>query len=312
MPVTPQIASANRQSEQASFSAAFLNAAPIDFDRFAQGDGVNVIVWERDGLGVFPAGENGASDLGELQVDRAGDIHLPYIGNVRAQGLSEAQLRTAILSRMSRLVGAADVVVRATARKGQTVTVQGDLQKPGVYPLGRDMVRLSDLLGQAAPNQANPEQLAISMRRGGATATVRLADIYQNPANDIALRPGDSIVAHNVVEQLTVLGAAGVQGHVKLTKRGYSVFDALGDSRGLNDSLANPRAVYLLRNASDDTRPTVYQFDFTRPEQMALAGNFVVHDKDAILISDAPYAQVQKTLSVFSSTLGSARAAGAL
>jgi polysaccharide biosynthesis/export protein len=315
--MTPAIAGAGRGADRASFPAALRNAPPLDADRFAVGDGVEVVIWERGGLGVFPAGQNGASDLGELQIDGAGDIHLPYVGNVRAQGLTQPQLREAILRRLSRLVAASDVVVRATARKGQTVTVQGDLQKPGVYPIGRELVRLSDLLGQAAPNQTNPEQLAISVRRGGVEGTIRLADVYQDPANDVALRPGDSIVAHNVVEQLTVLGAAGVQGRVKLTKRNFSVLDAIGESRGLNDAVANPRAVYLMRSAqaagtaTADTRPTVYQFDFTRPEQIALAQAFVVHDGDAILVSDAPYAQVQKTLSVFGSTLGLARSATA-
>ncbi|WP_160147522.1 polysaccharide biosynthesis/export family protein [Caballeronia pedi] len=315
--MTPAIANSGRGAGRASFPAALRNAAPLDADRFAVGDGVGVTIWERDGLGVFPAAENGASNLGELQVDGSGDIHLPYIGNVRAQGLTQPQLREAILRRLSRLVAASDVVVRATARKGQTVTAQGDLQKPGVYPIGRELVRLSDLLGQAAPNQTNPEQLAISVRRGGVEGTIRLADVYQDAANDIALRPGDSIVAHNVVEQLTVLGAAGVQGRVKLTKRNFSVLDAIGESRGLNDALANPRAVYLMRGAqaagaaTADTRPTVYQFDFTRPEQIMLAQSFVVHDGDAILVSDAPFAQVQKTLSVFGSTLGVARSATA-
>ncbi|BAN24842.1 outer membrane protein involved in polysaccharide [Caballeronia insecticola] len=315
--MTPAIAGAGRGASRASFPAALRDALPLDSDRIAVGDGIEIVIWERDGLGVFPAGDNGASNLGELQVDSAGDIHLPYVGNVRAQGLTQPQLREAILRRLSRLVAASDVVVRATARKGQTVTVQGDLQKPGVYPLGRDLVRLSDLLGQAAPNQTNPEQLAISLRRGGAEGTIRLADVYQDPANDIALRPGDSIVAHNVVEQLTVLGATGVQGRIKLTKRNFSVLDAIGEAHGLNDTLANPRGVYLLRSAqaagaaTADMRPTVYQFDFTRPEQIMLAQSFAVHDGDAILVSDAPYSQVQKVLSAFGSTLGVARTATA-
>ena len=43
-----------------------------------------------------------------------------------------------------------------------------------------------------------------------------------------------------------------------------------------------------------------------------LAGEFVVRDGDAILISDAPFTQVQKLLSTFSATLGTARSVSAL
>ncbi|MBC8642017.1 polysaccharide biosynthesis/export family protein [Caballeronia sp. EK] len=321
VPVTEELARTSRGPDRASFPAAFLGAAPFDYDRLAPGDGVQVTLWEHDGLGLFAAGKSGASNLGELIVDRAGDIHLPYIGKVRAQGQTPAQLHDAILRRVSRLVVGADVSVQATARRGQTVTVQGDLSKPGIYSLGRDTERLSGLLGLAAPNQSNPEQLSVTVRRNGVAGSVRLADIYRDPAEDVALRPGDSIVVSGVVERLTVLGAAGVQGRVKLMKRNYSVLDALGDSRGLSDSLANPRAVYLLRRQSApgtdaaqrlDTRPLVYQFDFTKPGQIMLAGEFVVRDGDAILISDAPFTQVQKLLSTFSATLGTARSISTL
>ncbi|WP_250508301.1 MULTISPECIES: polysaccharide biosynthesis/export family protein [unclassified Caballeronia] len=319
VPVTEELARASRGPARASFPAAFLGATPFEYERFAPGDGVQVTLWEHGGLGLFTAGDRGASDLGEQIVDRAGDIHLPYIGTVRAQGLTPAQLRDAIMRRVSRLVVGADVSVQATPRRGQTITVQGDLLKPGVYPLGHDTERLSGVLGLAAPNQTNAEQLSVTVRRNGVAGSVRLADIYSNPAEDVALRPGDSIVVNDIVERLTVLGAAGVQGRVKLSKRNYSVLDALGDSRGLNDSLANPRAVYLLRRPSlpqnvepADTRAQVYQFDFTQPGQIVLAGEFVVRDGDAILISDAPFTQVQKLLSTFSATLGTARSVSAL
>jgi polysaccharide biosynthesis/export protein len=318
IPVTGELARASRGPDRATFPAAFLDAAPFEYERLAPGDGVQITVWEHGGLGLFAMGDQSPSNLGEQVVDRAGDIQLPYIGKVRAQGMTTSQLRDAIMRRLSRLVVGADVSVLATARRGQSVTVQGDLLKPGVYPLGQDTERLSGVLGLAAPNQTNPEQLSVTVRRNGVAGSVRLSDIYANPAEDVALRPGDSIVVNGVVERLTVLGAAGVQGHVKLTKRNYSVLDALGDSRGLNDSLANPRAVYLLRRASPsnveaaDTRPLVYQFDFTQPGQIVLAGEFVVRDGDAILVSDAPFTQVQKLLSTFSATLGTARSVSAL
>ncbi|SAK87636.1 polysaccharide export protein [Caballeronia pedi] len=319
VPVTEELARASRGPGRASFPAEFLGAAPFEYERLAPGDGVQVTLWEHGGLGLFAAGDQGSSNLGEQIVDRAGDIHLPYIGKVRAQGLTPAQVRDAIMRRVSRLVVGADVSVQATPRRGQTITVQGDLKKPGVYPLGQDTERLSGVLGLAAPNQTNPEQLSVTVRRNSVAGSVRLADIYSNPAEDVALRPGDSIVVNDVVERLTVLGAAGVQGRVKLSKRNYSVLDALGDSRGLNDSLANPRAVYLLRRPAlpenvepADTRPQVYQFDFTQPGQIVLAGEFVVRDGDAILISDAPFTQVQKLLSTFSATLGTARSVSAL
>lgn len=196
------------------------------------------------------------------------------------------------------------------------VIAQGDLSKSGAYPLNQVTRRLSGLLAQAAPDQRNPEQMAITVQRSGESGSVRLADIYRNPAQNIALQPGDVVVVHNVTQYFTVLGAANGQKRLRLSKRNYSVLDALGDANGLNDSLANPNAVFLMHTPDADSfasgtkaRPVVYQFDFTRPEQMVLASHFVVHEGDQIYISNAPFTQVQKILSVFSSTLGSVRSA---
>ncbi|NIF77422.1 hypothetical protein F3J20_08425 [Paraburkholderia sp. Cy-641] len=324
--VTPALALASRAAGSASFPDAFQQAQPVDYEKLAPGDGVDISLWGQDGVGVFGNGSGGASglsgtggmtDLGEMVIDEAGTIYVPQVGRVHAQGLTPAGLRDAIERRLSRVTVGLDVNVRRTERRGQTVAIEGDLKKPGVYPIGPGMQRLSGLLSKAAPDQMNPEQLAVTLRRNGESVSVRLSDVYRNSAEDIALRAGDSVVVHDVVENLTVLGAAGAQSRLKLSKRNYTVLDALGDSRGLNDSLANPKAVFLLRIRPDDagtadTRPVVYQFDFTKPEQMVLAGKFAVHDGDAIYISDAPFTQVQKVLSAFSATLGTARSVSSL
>ena len=329
--VTPALALASRAANVASFPNDFVQALPLDDDKLASGDGVGVTLWGRDGLGLFSGGAGGTSgtagvsgmtDLGEMVIDEAGTIYVPQVGRVRAQGLTPAGLRKAIEKRLSRVTLGLDVSVRRTDRRGQTVTIEGDLGKPGVYPIGPGTQRLSGLLSLAAPNQTNPEQLAVTVRRHGERASVRLTDIYRNGAQDIALRAGDAVIVHNVVENLIVLGAAGAQSRVRLSKRNYTVLDALGDSRGLNDALANPKAVFLMRArpqaavsgaaSASGAPPVVYQFDFTKPEQMVLAGQFSVHDGDAIYISDAPFTQVQKVLSAFSATLGTARSVSSL
>jgi polysaccharide export outer membrane protein len=141
-------------------------------------------------------------------------------------------------------------------------------------------------------------------------ASVRLSDLYRNQANDILLRSGDVITAHDVREFLTVLGASGNPGRIAISKRNYSVLDALGDTKGLDDKIADPRSVFLFSPpkftaaGATDTPATVYQFDLTQPAQVALASQFSVREGEAIYISDAPFTQVQKVLSAFRVTMG--------
>ncbi|CAM4052069.1 polysaccharide biosynthesis/export family protein [Bordetella muralis] len=310
MPATHELARASRVPDAANFPAHYRDLTQAGFDRLVPGDGINVKVWERDGLGVFAADPSGVSDLGIQEIDRTGNVNFPILGKFRAAGLTLAQLHDAVVARLSKLVLGADVsVTRAPNARGQVVTVQGNLTKPGIYPITQTSQRLSSALAQAAPVQTNPDQLIISLRRDNQVASVRLSDIYRNQDNDVMLRPGDVITAYDARQFLTVLGAAGNQGRVTISKRNYSVLDALADSKGLDDKLADPRSVFLFTpatagvNGGPDKLPVVYQFDLTRPEQVALAREFTVHEGQAIYISDAPFTQVQKVLSAFRVTM---------
>ncbi|MGE4437407.1 polysaccharide biosynthesis/export family protein [Achromobacter sp.] len=310
MPASRELARASRVPEVADFPVRYRDLTQAGFDSLVPGDGVNVKVWERGGLGVFAADPSGVSDLGNQQLDRNGDVVFPILGKFQAGGMTLTQLHDAIVARLSRLVVGADVsVTRVADARGQMVTVQGNLTKPGMYPITQTSQRLSSALAQAAPVQTNPEQLVISLRRDNQVASVRLSDIYRNQNNDILLRAGDVITAYEAREFLTVLGAAGNQGRVAISKRNYSVLDALADARGLDDKTADPRSVFLFTPAQagvdgkPDLLPVVYQFDLTRPEQVALAREFSVHEGQAIYISDAPFTQVQKVLSAFRVTM---------
>ncbi|WAI83928.1 MULTISPECIES: polysaccharide biosynthesis/export family protein [Achromobacter] len=310
MPASRELVQESRVPDVADFPVRYRDLTEAGFDRLVPGDGINVKVWERGGLGVFAADPSGVSDLGNQQIDRSGNVYFPIIGKFQAGGLTLAQLHDRVVQRLAKLVVGADVsVTRAAAERGQMVTVQGNLTKPGMYPITQTSQRLSSALAQAAPVQTNPEQLVISLRRDNQVASVRLSDIYRNQNNDILLRPGDVITAYDSREYLTVLGAAGTQGRVAISKRNYSVLDALADSRGLDDKLADPRSVFLFTPAKagvegkPDMLPVVYQFDLTRPEQVALAREFTVHEGQAIYISDAPFTQVQKVLSAFRVTM---------
>lgn len=303
--VTPEHVRASRMPAVEDFPKHYRDLTHAGFDRLVPGDGINVTVWERDGLGVFAADATGASNLGNHEIDAQGNLYVPILGNFRAAGMTLSVLRNAIVARLSKLVVASDVAVNRVGERGQMVTVQGNLTKPGMYPITQTAQRLSSALALAAPVQENPEQMVITLRRDNQLASVRLADIYRNQDNDILLRAGDVITASDAREHLTVLGAAGNQGRVVISKRNYTVLDALADARGLDGATADPRSVFLFTPAQagvdgkPDSVPVVYQFDLTKPEQVAMARQFAVREGEAIYISDAPFAQVQKVLSAF-------------
>ena len=305
-----------RQPRPLGFDPAWREAAASSFSEIGIGDQLTVTLFERDGLNVFAAGPDGYSRFEGVVVDAAGTIQLPYIGRVHVAGLSPIEARCAILRPLRRLALSSDVTVTVTDRRSESVTVQGDVSKPGLVSLAPQTSRLSAILGLAAPTTANLELATVTVRRDGRNATVRLSDLYDEPQEDIALKGGDVVIVRAAPGTVNVLGAAGIQGRVRITRRNYSVVDAVGDARGLNDSLASPSSVYLMKLSSGAeavaANPRVYHFDFRSPAQIAVAAAFAVQDGDAILISNAPFAQSHKVLSTFSGVLTTARSATAL
>jgi polysaccharide export outer membrane protein len=310
---TVQDAAASRDTQPAVFPPAWKDVPATTFDRIGAGDVVRVVIFEHDGLGVFAAGQDGHTTLDSVPVDPSGMIQIPFVGQVHVAGLSLGQARSLILSRMRGLVASADVQVSFAERHSQLVSVQGDVAKPGAVALTPETSRLTSLLSVAAPAPADLEQATVTVRRGVQSATVRLADVFERPANDIPLSPGDIVVVRNVVQSVNVLGSAGLQGRVRVTKPNFTVMDAVAESRGLDNEAANASAVYLMQ-MSDKSQvtaatPKVYRFNFRNPAQLAVASSFVVHDGDVIYISTAPFTQTRQVLSALTGVLNTARSA---
>ncbi len=298
------------------FSSEWKQPTPDLADMIGPGDRIDVTIFERDGLNMFPAGQDGASRLTGLAVDSRGLVQLPYIGNVAVGGLTTNGARGVILSRLRRVALSSDVLVNLAERHSQLISVQGDVTKPGMVPLGPETRKLTSLLGTAAPTPTNLEQATVTVRRGASAVTLPLVDIFERPEEDIALRAGDVVIVRNAVAAVSVLGAAGLQGRVRITRRGYSLVDAVADARGLNDAAANPSAIYLMRLSDKATvlaeRAKVYRFDFRDPAQIALASAFPMRDGDAVLIPNASFTQTQKVLSAFAGVLQTARSASVI
>lgn len=298
------------QPRQAGFPAPLLAGTAIDPGLLMPGDVLAISIFESAGGDTLMRSDASArTDLEQIVVDPAGRIVVPYVGPINVAGRSLEAVRAAIVAGLHRRTLDPQVVVRLGARQGMLVSVQGVVAKPGSYPLDARLTRLVDLLATAGVAEQDSEQVRVLVRRSASSGTVRLADIFGDAAQNIALQPGDTVFVTKVHDVLTVLGAAGIQGRVEITSRNFSLIDALASARGANDDLADPRGVFLFRQ-TDGAAPQIYQLDLRDPGELLLASRFRVRDGDAIYISNAPFAQTRKVLAVLASTFNAARVAG--
>jgi polysaccharide export outer membrane protein len=298
------------------FSDGFLSAGVVGSDTIQPGDLLTVAIWENvdDGL-LVPTGEN-ATVLEEVQVDGQGFIFVPYAGRIRAAGNPPEAVRRVITEQLQEQTPDPQVQVSRLAGDGATVSVAGAVGAQGVYPIERPTRTLSAMLAAAGGLTIEPEIAQITIVRGGQQDTVWFQDLYDHPANDIALRGGDRIVVEEDTRSFTALGATLTQSRVPFESQTISAVEAIAQVGGLSSLFADPTGVFVFRNEPEaiarqlvgdpnligDQR-VIYVLDLTRPNGVFLARDFAIRDGDTVYVTEAPYTQFAKVLSALTGSL---------
>lgn len=134
-----------------------------------------------------------------VEVDPAGRILLPLIGQLQAAGRTPAQLSDDIATALKqKYMKDPLVVVSVKEAQGQKVTVDGAVSKPGVYPLAGPTTLLQAVaLAQGPdPKLANPKRVAIFRTVGGErrSALYDLTQIRLGKAEDPVVYGNDIVV----------------------------------------------------------------------------------------------------------------------
>ncbi len=298
------------------FSSKFRNAGILTSDTIRPGDVLGLTVWENVDDGLL-AGETGNSTvLEEVQVDSAGFIFVPYAGRVRAAGNTPNQLRELITSRLKEQTPDPQVEVRRVAGDGSTVSLVGAVGAQGVYPIERPTRTLSTMLARAGGVTIEPEIAQITVIRGGHRSKVWFQDLFDNPKLDIALRGGDRILIEEDTRSFTALGATSQQARVPFESQNLSALEAIAQVGGLVSTSSDPTGVFVFRNepaevanqvlGRDDlegAQRMVYVLNLKEPNGLFMARDFVIRDQDTIYVTEAPYAQWTKTISLIAGSI---------
>jgi polysaccharide export outer membrane protein len=132
-----------------------------------------------------------------LQVDAGGNIMVPLIGQVRASGLTEAELATVVRQRLSQYLKRPDVTISLVTATRQRVVVEGFVTEPGVYDIGGSATLLEVMARAKSPtNRAALEQIVvirmINGRRHGAVFNLNRIRTGLDP--DPTILGGDRVV----------------------------------------------------------------------------------------------------------------------
>ncbi len=174
----------------------------------------------------------------EARVSEGGAISYPLLGVVRVGGLSPSQAERLIASRLreGNFLQNPQVTLNVLQFRSQQVSVLGNVNRPGRYPLETTGMRLSEVLAMAggiAPSGADTVIL-VSERDGKTQRTeIDVAEMFlaNQPGKDVPIRAGDTLYVHRA-PVFYVYGQVQRPGHYQL-ERGMTVAQAIAKGGGL-------------------------------------------------------------------------------
>ena len=290
----------------------WINRQPQEPNRIiAAGDTVSVTVWNTEENSLLTSPGQRFVTLAGLRVSSTGTVFLPYVGDMRIEGMSPERARAAIEERFVEITPAAQVQLDLVEGRQSTVSLVEGVARPGPYPLPDQDYTILSLLaagGGASSTLRNPQ---VRLMRGGDLYGIGLDDLLADPARDTTLRGGDRIYVEDDDRRFLSLGAAGAEAQHDFTGPTMTALEALAEIGGVNDNRADPQGVLVLRQypasavRADGTGPdrerVVFTIDLTSADGLFSAGEFLIQPDDLIYVTESPLVGTQSVLSILTS-----------
>lgn len=125
-------------------------------------------------------------------VDENGNLNMPYIGNIKVAGKTSSEAERIIQTAYITGDYYKAITIIIVPPESEYV-VQGEVMKPGAYPISHDMT-LMQALGRAGRYTEFADNTAVKLIRGKDTMVINARRIEKGQEADISVKPGDVII----------------------------------------------------------------------------------------------------------------------
>lgn len=280
------------------------------------GDIVNVTIFEAVAGGLFippEAGTRGGNSvtLPPQEVDRNGNIQVPFAGAVPAAGRSLAAVKATIETRLRNRAIEPQAIVTLQESRSTFVTVSGDVNQPTRFALARSRDRLLDAIGRGGGSKWPPYETYVTLQRSGRSSTIYYNKLLSDAASNVFLYPGDVVSVSRQPRAFLALGASGQNGVINFEAEALTLAQAVARAGGVLDARGDPAQTFLYRleqkqiavqlnrdlgNTSGATTPVIYRVNLREPQGYFLATRFPMRDRDILFVSNAASVELTKFL----------------
>lgn len=259
--------------------------------RIGVGDSLYITVWEHPEL-TSPAGPQQQPSANGRLVRADGTLFYPYVGLLKAEGMSIEELRTAITEKLAKYVEKPQVDLSVISYGSQRITLRGAFLKTEPQPITVMPLSLSQAMGLAQINTDQADLSGLVLSRDGHEFHLDFDALARAPhgLDDIWLKAGDQIfLPYNDRKEVYVVGEVVRPMAIPFKTTNLSLTQALGRAGGLNESTSKGNAVYVIRGVEDmEKAPAlIYQLNAQSPSAFAMASQFSVRPGDVVFVGPA-------------------------
>lgn len=265
-----------------------------------------------DQLKVWALGVDEIPDKAVI-IDPNGDIDLPLIGKVHAEGLTVEQLKSELVQRLSKDLLKPQVTVEIVDYGSQPVSVMGAVTKPGVYQLqGRKSLMEAISLANGLRPDAGPRitisrqiqygKVPLRNARSDSSGKFSVGDVQvtdllagTSPTDNIQVLPND-VITVPMAESVFVVGEVKKPGEVTLKNNStITVLQALASAEGLGTA-PSPQKSKIIRLVPGSTERREIPVDLNKirdgkAEDIAMRANDIL-----VVPSSGPKKAVSRAL----------------
>ena len=274
---------------------ALLNYSPESY-KVGSGDVLFIYVYgETERLSAALAKGAAINPIFEKIVRDDGTIFYPNAGIIEVAGKTVEEVRLILTDKLSDVLNNPQVDVSVADFKSQKIILSGSFENVGSIPVTSVPMTLNEVLANANPfgEQGNlpiGDLTSVKFTRDGYTYDIDYEYLSRNSQiqNYIYLKGGDSIhLPDNSLSQVHVLGEASSPTSINLTRKNIPLSVALAQAKGLNQSTAKGKDVYVLRPKDFEGKPRIFKTDMSSPSGYLLAGKFDLTAGDVVFVSTA-------------------------
>ena len=277
--------------------------------RLNSGDVLSIQLWAYPEITPPLQDGNNTKGIG-YPIDSNGNIYLPLVGKVQAQGKTVSELTQTLRSRFAQYLKAPDVVVRVLSYEGNRYFVNGQVLRSGQYTLNDQPISVYTALSMAGGvNTETGDNTSVQLIRNGKTFDLNIISLEKQgySLHNLLIQPNDTIFVNTKQNQkLYVMGESNKSQAIALRDQGMTLSDVLGESEGINPYSASAARIYVMRTNLQDKTSTIYHLDLSSLGNLALANQFEMQKNDIVYIDATGLTRWQRVMNQiipFSSTL---------